>query len=337
MTNKKLLTSGLMKAKSFHFGDSFGLLPNPDKVLAKGRNYESLRELMNDPHLWSCVQSRQSVALTKELLLEQNGVDDAIFSKIENLFNGNKKDKLMKAALNASLFGFQNIEIVWQYQNGEYLPNDFEILPQERFAFSLNGETFFLGQDSEGNSWKKVPDYKIITAQHQASFINPYGQSLLSKCYWAVTFKNGALRFWINFMERYGMPLLIGKYNRGATLEESENLANALANMTQDTVIVSPSDIDITLHEANRNSGAALYADLIQHCNNEISKAILSETLTTEMKGGSFAAAETHNKVRNEVSLSDIKIIESCFNQVVEYFIDINFGKQKLYPLVKFE
>jgi phage gp29-like protein len=44
-----------------------------------------------------------------------------------------------------------------------------------------------------------------------------------------VIFKNGGLKFWVNFSEKYGMPILMGQYNRGATSEEIEKLAQELA------------------------------------------------------------------------------------------------------------
>lgn len=172
---------------------------------------------------------------------------------------------------------------------------------------------------------------KILNVQYEASYMNPYGHALLAKCYWPITFKNGGLRFWINFMEKYGMPILMGQYTRGASFEESQKLADELANMTEDGVIVAPSDIDIKLHEAMRTSSVNLYKELIKNCNAEVSKAILSQTLTTEIDMGSYAAAKTHFKVRREVVQSDARLVEKAINRLIAYIVDLNFSGGK-YP-----
>jgi len=104
--------------------------------------------------------------------------------------------------------------------------------------------------------------------------------------------------------------------------------------MTQDSVIVTPGDIKIELHEAVRSTSITLYREMIKHCNSEISKAILSQTLTTDVEMGSYAASQTHYKVRREVILSDMRLVESVLNTVIGYIIDLNFGN-KVYP--KFE
>jgi phage gp29-like protein len=130
-------------------------------------------------------------------------------------------------------------------------------------------------------------------------------------------------------MEKYGMPILIGKYNRGATKDEAENLAQVLLDMHEDAVIVSPSDIEITLAEATRTSSTDLYLEMINFCNTEISKALLSQTLTTELKNGSLAAAQTHYKIRREIITADAKIAESFINHIIKLIAEINFGEVK--------
>ena len=117
---------------------------------------------------------------------------------------------------------------------------------------------------------------KIINVQFESSYMNPYGNSLLAKCYWPLKFKNGGLRFWVNFTEKYGMPMLVGQYSRGASQDEVQKLADSLNNMTQDAIIVTPMDVKVEMKEAVKSTSVELYRELIKHCNAEISKAILS-------------------------------------------------------------
>jgi hypothetical protein len=70
--------------------------------------------------------------------------------------------------------------------------------------------------------------------------------------------------------------------------------------------------------------------------NNEISKAVLHETLTTEIgEKGSYAAASTHNDVREEVAEADRKRISEAFNLLAGWYTLFNYGAKA--PVPRFE
>jgi phage gp29-like protein len=69
---------------------------------------------------------------------------------------------------------------------------------------------------------------------------------------------------------------------------------------------------------------------MIDKCNAEISKAILSQTLTSEVTSGSKAAAETHLKIRNEVIENDIKFVEDAWNQLISKIYQVNFTSKNV-------
>lgn len=126
------------------------------------------------------------------------------------------------------------------------------------------------------------------------------------------------------------MPILLGQYQRGATNDEIRSLAEQLENVYEDAVIVSPLDVQLELHEPNRSSSVDLYLELIRFANSEISKAIISQTLTTELEGGSYAASQTHFQIRKEIILSDARLVQTAVNTLIRYFGELNFPNQGL-------
>jgi len=322
---KKEVKEKLLREIYNSFYRTTNLLPNPDTILRKiGRGLEVYRELKNDPHVWSCIQSRKSGVLSLQWTLEQMDAPDEVYTLIRQIFDNLDIYQIESDILEARLFGFQPIEIIWNYINGKIIPTELKAKPQEWFAFDSNGNLIYNG--SNPSERQVVERYKIINVQHEASAINPYGHSLLAKCYWPVTFKNGGLRFWVNFTERYGMPILIGQYQRGATNNEIEQLARDLESIYEDAIIVSPMDVKIELHEPNRNSSVELYLELIRFANNEISKATLSQTLTTELEGGSYAASQTHFQIRKEIVQADSRLVQNALNLLIRYTIELNYG-----------
>lgn len=321
---KKLLTGELVTRENrYSFMKHIGMLPNPDKIIGRGgRSYETLRDLKNDPHVWSCVQSRKSGVLSLDWEIEG---DDEISKNVAELLNYLDIYAIISEILEAPLFGFQALEIIWDYSastNLHFVPISISPKPQEWFFFDNDGILKY--NNGSGLEGVAIPDEKILNVRHEATYMNPYGTALLSKCYWSCTFKNGGLRFWVNFMEKFGMPVLLGKYTRGASDEEIKHLAEVLGNMTENSVIVSPSDIEIKLEEAVRTSSVDLYYELIKLCNAEISKALLSQTLTTELDSGSYAASQTHFTIRKEVVRSDIRLVEHSINRLISIIFKLN-------------
>ncbi len=303
-----------------------GILPNPDILFVKlGKNYETYHEMTNDSHIWSCIQSRKSGTLSLKYNIEPlNSIPDYI-ELINYYFNEINLNKLKNEILDAIFFGMQVIELNWDYRNfngkNYLLPIEFKTFKQENFVLNSDEQLCIKTNNLE---YELVPEYKFLLVLNEADESNPYGDAVLKKCYWYLTFKNGVIRFWINYAEKYGSPLLLGQFQRGATEEEARNLADALAGMSQDAVIVTPSDFKIELAESNRSASSELFRELIKHCNNEISKAILSQTLTTEIESGSYAAANIHYKIRKELIKSDCYLVENSLNTLIKYIFEVN-------------
>lgn len=314
------------------FGGSHSFLPNPDRILRRtGKSIDALRELKNDPHLWSCIQSRKSGLLALDWVLLPNGADSTRMVMLIEMLSNLDIQRIERDAMEAVLFGFQPFEIIWESDGSRFFPSDLVPRQQEWFTYDFSGRLML---KSTGKNPEDIPPMKIINVQHEASSVNPYGHSLLSKCYWPVTFKNGSIKFWVNFSEKYGMPLIFGQYQRGTAAGEAERLAQELSEMSEDAVIVAPSDISIQFREAVRSSSSQLFSELIKFCNNEISKTILSQTLTTEIDIGSYSAAQIHYKVRKEVILADIRLVECLFNTLLKHIVDLNFA-DGIYPKFK--
>jgi phage gp29-like protein len=115
-------------------------------------------------------------------------------------------------------------------------------------------------------------------------------------------------------------------------------MMNELRAMAQDAIAVISTDCEIEVQKTGDKSSADIYNGLIESCDASIAKVILGQTLTTEGsdKGsGSLALGKVHSGVRDDIILSDKKIVENTHNQLIQWICDINFGQLETYP--KFE
>lgn len=304
-------------------------LPDPDPILKKqSKDITIYKELLSDAHVWACIQSRKAGVLSLEWAIDRGKAKSRQAKIIEVLFNSLDLYSIISEILNASLFGFQPLEVLWQKEGNLVIPNNIKAKPAEWFVF--DDENNLKLRTKENREGEIVPAKKFLCPQYNPSYENPYGERTLSRVFWPVTFKKGGLKFWVIFTEKYGMPFLIGKHPRGTSKEDTDNLADMLETMVQDAIAVIPDDSSVEIQEAGGKTGSAeIYDKLIDKMNAEISKAVLGQTLTTEVGDkGSYAASNTHMAVRGDIIDADKKMVEKTLNQLIKWIYELNFSSE---------
>lgn len=301
-------------------------LPNPDPVLKKqGKDITVYHELLTDARVSGCAGSRKAGVLSLEWDIDKGKAKSRQARIIKEVFSNIDIYQVISEMLDAVLFGYAVCEVVWEKVGSYILPARIVGKPQEWFVF--DEENNLMLRTKEKLNGEPVPEHKFLLVQHNATYKNPYGEPALSKCFWPVTFKKGGLKFWVMFTEKYGMPFLIGKHPRGTSKEETDRFADMLEAMIQDAIAVVPDDSSVEVLEASAKSASAgIYRELLDYCDQEIAIALLGQNLTTQVQGGSYAAAQVHMEVRKDLINSDKKMIEKAINQLIKWIYEINFS-----------
>lgn len=300
-------------------------LPNPDPALRAMGNYMKIYgDMLSDPHLSGVIQQRKSGTLKLELKTEKERSDDKIVEFVNENLRYLDTHKITNEFLNAPYYGMTVSEVIWEYSDGKYWIQDIVAKPLDRFFFDHNNN---LKYRTNNNKSEIIPPYKFILAQHNASYDRPHGEALLSKCFWPWTFKKGGLKFALIFMEKYGMPFIIGKQPRGAGKDKADELLNNLTSMIQDAAAVIPDDSSIEILANTSKADGSAYKLMVEFSNTEMSKAILSQTLTTEVQDkGSYATGKVHSDILAYVLMADKHIVENAWNQAFAWLTLLNFG-----------
>lgn len=314
------------------------VLPNPDPVLEKlGRRINVYHTLMYDDQVKACMSSRKAGISNLNLELEQRQSEQRVLDFISEVFDSLETEDIYNEILDAVAYGYQPLEIAWVVKEGKVVPASLDGKPPEWFSFDTENRLRFLSNKAPING-ELLPDDKFLCATHLSNYRNPYGISELSACFWPVVFKKGGMKFWTVFVEKFGSPWVIGKYQRSATKQEKDDLIWSLESMVQDAVAIAPEGTTIEIIESgSKGASSDVFDKYKDACNAMISKAILGQTLTTEVgKTGSYAASSTHQEVRRDIILSDARIIEKNLNELIRLVVDINFGKEVSAPKFRF-
>ena len=307
-----------------------GWLPNPAPVLKKlGKDITVYKELLADPVVGSHVFRRKSAVKAMEWRIIANDAAPVAVELIEDYLSNIDLWRLLSDIQNACFFGYQPLEIIWQ-TGSQWLPAQIIAKPPEWFCFNAENELLF--QSAEQPNGEPLKPLKFLLAQHEAAYTNPYGIGELSKVYWATIFKRGGLKYWMEFLEKFGAPWIIGKAPRSNTARDDDMLLDSLEQLLGNSVAVMPNDSSVDVKEATGKAGSTdAFDKFIRYCRSEIAIALLGQDQTTE-KDSTHASAQAGLEVTQDIRDNDCRIIEGCINELIQWICRLNFGDEAECP-----
>lgn len=327
------------RARANDFVRLMRTLPDPDPVLRKmGRGITALQELLTDSHLESVWSVRCSAASGAEWFMaagadgkREQEAADAFAEQLSAL----DVPLIIEEMMNAVAYGYSPLEVLWELDGVRWGIGGIVGKPPQWFEFDQENRLVFR---TGAVGIEEIPENRFLLVRHRPSYANPYGDKVFSKCFWPVTFKKNGFRWWTVFVEKYGGAFMYGKYPNNAGEEYKAELLGALEKMISDAVAIAPEGADITIEAlANKGSVSSVHAEYIAMANSEISKAVLGQTLTTEVGDkGSYAASKTHNMVREDLAAADRRRIAAAFNRLASVFTFYNFGAEVVPPVFSF-
>ena len=308
------------------------IIADPDPILRKrGDDARIFEDIMSDAQVTQAVLNRKNRVLLDDDYQWTAGnpqgdtpsedaerLRDSLVADLENV----NMTEVISAILDAPYYGFTPIEIFWRGAKNRWQIKDLSARPNHWFKFAPEGLSF---NGEIGSNKNLVPAGKILLARHHPKYENPYGIRLLSRCLWPVIFKKAGVKFYAQFIERYGLPSVFATAAQNATATEKQEAATNLSQLRQGGSGVVPFGTDVTLVSAGSHH-ADIHERYLAYWNAEISKVLMGQTLTAELSGetGSYAAAETHKEVGGDIAKADRKMVTQAMNELAWIYAQIN-------------
>lgn len=320
-------------------------LENPDPVLRSESNGKGLTlydEVDRDGHAGAVLQTRYLAVSGKEWDIlpgrDASSGDKGKASKaqvradfVKDALEDINFDQAKQELLQGILYGYYVGEVIWQRRDGAIIPAKILGKHPRRFIFTPKRELRLITPSAmiEGEN---LPNRKFITFTYGSSD-NPYGKGLGRKMWWSVWFKKHGIKFWMIFLEKFGMPTAIGKYPSGTSIDKQQDLLDAIDAIHTETGVKIPDSMAIDLLEAAR-TGNVTYETLCDYMDRQNTKTVLGQTGTTEVKdAGAYAAASKLDDVRQDILTADSGLLCECLNDtLIRWMIDYNFPGVSHYP-----
>ena len=308
-------------------------------ILRQAELFEEMEE--KDPHLFSQLQTRKNAVTGLDFEIIPFDSDDErdkeIAEFVEAQINGIEGlEDIMLDLLDAVGKGFAVSEIMWSYEGGRGVGGDIRSRHQKRFFW--DDEDAFKVRTDEAPEGIELPKNKFILHRYKARSGHPSRAGVLRVVAWMYLFKNYTLKDWVAFCEVYGMPLRLGKYQPGASEDDKRALMQALAQIGSDAAGIFPDGTTIEFVNTEKASSTDLYERLARYCDEQISKAILGQTLTSDSGGGSYAQSKTHNDVRHDLTVADCKALAATLRRdLIRPLVLFNYGDDTRVPYIRFD
>ena len=322
----KLFEHITSRERSLDFTALGAILPNPDPILkAQGKDIATYRAMRHDAVIGGNIRRRKSAIKALDWGLDRGQAPSRITRNIQALLDDLPLQEIIGQMLDATLYGYQPMEIIWTSVGGLLLPQQILAKPPEQFCFDPQNRLRWKSRQAPLTG-ELLPDRKFLLPRQDPSYQNPYGFPDLSMCYWPLIFKKGGLKFWLAFTEKFGSAFSIGKLPRNASEAERSQLLDSLAALIQDGVATIPDDGSVELIEmAGKSASAELYERLVLHCRSEINIALLGQNQTTEASANK-ASATSGLEVTRELRDGDAQIVTDAINQLIRWTCAINWG-----------
>lgn len=288
-----------------------------------------------DAHYLSVLGTRRRAVAQLPVTVEAAS-DNAEHVKHADLIREWTNDGVLDAALfdmlDAIGKGFSVHEIEWESTPERVVPKQLIYRPAQWFMPDpSNLDTILL---NEGTTGEPLSPYKFLLHRHGAKSGLTIRSGLARVASWLWMFKSFTMKDWAVFVQNYGTPIRIGKYDSTASENDKAVLWRAVANIAGDCAAIIPKGMNIEfISLKDVAKGAEVYEKRADWIDRQISKLVLGQTTTTDAVSGGHAVAREHRLVQEDIERADAKLLSATLtSQLVPLIISVNFGPQKKYP-----
>lgn len=269
--------------------------------------YNIYTDVAVDMHLSGCVEQRSGFILSKKYkLVDASGSEN---EEITALFRTPWFTELLRLLLDSRYYGHSLIELgdIIQvdgkpcYSGVTLIPRT-HVIPEYGVIVPRAGETWQNGFDYRHS---ELTDWCIEAG-------GSHDLGLYLKCAQQTIPKKNMCAFWDMFGEIFGMPLRVAT-TTSRSEQEQDKIEKMLKGMGAAAYALFPEGTTIDIKESTRGDAYNVYDRRIERCNSELSKGILTVTMTMD-NGSSHSQSEVHERMLENLINKDATFLRDIIN-----------------------
>lgn len=237
------------------------------------------REVLSDDEVKSAFTQRQDALISREIKVDAGGerpIDIEAADAMQRQIDALGFDRITRLMHYGVFYGYAVSELIYGTRDNLLWIDEVKVRDRRRFRFTPKGELRLLtpGNMFTGEACPTPYFWSFATgADHDDE---PYGLGLAHWLYWPTFFKRNDIKFWLIFLDKFGMPTVAGKHPPGATPEQKRDLLALTRAISTDSGVVMPEGMALEMLSASR-SGAADYESMYHAMNEAIRRVVVGQ------------------------------------------------------------
>jgi len=300
------------------------------------------QEIENDPH-WGGLLRKRRLALTRLPWEVQPGdsqsTDTKIVDDVRAMVAGLKLRHALAHLQEAIFKPFAVLEIVWRNEGNQtsIVALEKRLGTEFNFDYATTGEQLRLITQAGDTKGQPINPLQFVVRRSTETGSRLMAEGGLARSLggrWLL--KIFALQQWMQWLERDGRPVLIGKYPQGTSDESIRALKTALQYIGPDAAAVIQDDMEFEIKEGIKNSGRDVFSPFVDKLDRDAAIAIVGNVLTSsgsDQGSGSLALGQVHKEVEDQLIEMDAADCSEIINdQLIKPYVIFNYGEQEVYP-----
>jgi phage gp29-like protein len=213
-----------------------------------------------------------------------------------------------------------------------YVPAEFVPVPYHLLDFTTGQLKLWLADETHGQrTGNRIdlvdqPHRYVVHRGHLLTNIpDNWGGPMRATLFWWL-FAVMDRDWWVRFLDRYGAPFIVGRYDTSDQGSKS-TLTRAFSAATRLFGLVVSKETDINVHAVNTSSHGEAFERMQAFANAELSKLILGQTMTVTAQAGGLggAQASVQENVQGSIEAFDLAALAETVNtEIIAPFLRIN-------------
>lgn len=263
----------------------------------RARLYDLYEDILLDGHLTGVVSKKINAVLNKGIRFETAGHH---VPAMDELIRSLGFRTIVRTIIETLLWGISGIEFV----PGPSL--SFHLIPRKHIR-PAEGIIAYHQSGTEGIPYRQQPHVWVLG--------DTADLGLLLRCAPYCLYKRGGLADWAQFIELFGQPVRIIKYDSYDDQTRAE-LRRILDESGSSLSMMIPRQADFEIKDGKQaNSDGGLQHSFIRALNEEISVTVLGNTETTNSsRSAGYAQSRIHQEQQFEITRADIAYTAAMLN-----------------------
>ncbi len=303
--------------------------PNPDELIqAKGQGVKVYQKMLSEPYVKAGLNNKKFEILAYPWIIVPGSDEDKDIELANELeknlrhLQGQTFSETLFSILDALDCGYSITEKVWKQEDGfRWGYKKFRSL--DTFYYKYGVDSFgeidaVVAESVAGQPKQEFPPQNYVKMAFMPRYSNPYGSSDLRAAHRAYVIKDTAWKFRAIYIERFGMPPILGRTRPGTTQPVIDELLAIMKQIQSETTIVLPDDMKIEILELAQQTTTE-YERAIKDLNKDILVGIMGSFLSTEegQKTGARNMGEVHKDVMKKASIFIAIQLEDVVNEQI--------------------